>query len=81
MDFTGDIKHSRDITLEFDGAVRDMLATDGYDPAFGARPLKRLVQKRILDPLALQLIDGKIQDGQTLTARIGHNDAISFASQ
>ena len=60
------VKDSRDITLEFDDSVRDMLARDGYDPAFGARPLKRLVQKRVLDPLALELIDGQIHDGETV---------------
>lgn len=65
-----DIKHSRDITLEFDDSVRDMLATDGYDPASGARPLKRLIQKRILDPLALELIDGKLHDGQTVETSV-----------
>ncbi|MDO4773645.1 MAG: AAA family ATPase [Candidatus Saccharibacteria bacterium] len=64
------IKHSRDITLEFDDTVRDMLATDGYDPAFGARPLKRLIQKRILDPLALRLIDGKLHDGRTVEVNL-----------
>ena len=57
------VKDSRDITLQFDESVRDMLARDGYDPSFGARPLKRLVQKRILDPLALELIDNKLHDG------------------
>ena len=60
------VKDSRDITLEFDESVRDMLARDGYDPAFGARPLKRLVQKRVLDPLALELIDGRIHDGEAV---------------
>ena len=60
------VKDSRDITLEFDDSIRDMLARDGYDPAFGARPLKRLVQKRVLDPLALELIDGKIHEGNTV---------------
>ncbi len=35
------VKDSRDITLDFDDSTRDMLARDGYDPAFGARPLKR----------------------------------------
>lgn len=63
------VKDSRDITLEFDESVRDMLARDGYDPSFGARPLKRLVQKRILDPLALELIDGRIREGMTVVAR------------
>ena len=62
------VKDSRDITLEFDDSLRDMLARDGYDPAFGARPLKRLVQKRVLDPLALELIDGTLQDGQSIKA-------------
>lgn len=67
------IKDSRDITLRFDKSTRDMLAEDGYDPAFGARPLKRLIQKRILDPLALELIDGRIHDGDTIdvTAKDG----------
>ena len=60
------VKDSRDITLEFDDSVRDMLARDGYDPAFGARPLKRLVQKRVLDPLALELIDGRIHNGEAV---------------
>ena len=58
------VSDSRDIHLSFDDNLRDMLARDGYDPSFGARPLKRLVQKRVLDPLALELIDGKLQDGQ-----------------
>ena len=63
------VKDSRDITLAFDESIRDMLARDGYDPSFGARPLKRLVQKRILDPLALELIDGRIREGMTVVAR------------
>lgn len=67
------IKDSRDITLRFDKSARDMLAEDGYDPAFGARPLKRLIQKRILDPLALELIDGRVHEGDTVdvTAKDG----------
>ena len=73
------VKDSRDITLEFDDSVRDMLARDGYDPAFGARPLKRLVQKRVLDPLALELIDGHIHDGMTATVSVV-NDRITFTS-
>lgn len=63
------VKDSRDITLAFDESVRDMLARDGYDPSFGARPLKRLVQKRILDPLALELIDGRIHEGMAVVAK------------
>ncbi len=71
------VKDSRDITLEFDESVRDMLARDGYDPAFGARPLKRLVQKRVLDPLALELIDGRIHDGMAVTVSVA-DDRVTF---
>ena len=60
------IKDSRDIELEFDNSLKAMLAHDGYNPAFGARPLKRLIQKRILDSLAIELIEGKIKDGDNV---------------
>ncbi len=62
------IKENKDVVITFSPAIKSMLAKDGYDQSFGARPLKRLIQKRILDPLALQIIDGKIQDGQTIRA-------------
>ena len=71
------VKDSRDITLNFDDSVRDMLAQDGYDPSFGARPLKRLIQKRVLDPLALELIDGRIHDGDTVKVA-AVDDRIAF---
>ena len=74
------VKDSRDITLQFDDSVRDMLARDGYDPSFGARPLKRLVQKRILDPLALELIDGRIHEGMTVVAKIA-DGRVTFSPQ
>lgn len=53
-----------------------MLATDGYDPAFGARPLKRLIQKRVLDPLALELIDSKIHDEQRIQSSFSHGRVV-----
>jgi ATP-dependent Clp protease ATP-binding subunit ClpB len=43
------------------------LAKTGYDPAFGARPLKRLIQREIADPLALALLEGRFSDGDTVT--------------
>lgn len=73
------VKDSRDITLDFDNSVRDMLARDGYDPSFGARPLKRLIQKRVLDPLALELIDGRIHDGDTVKVTTV-DDRIAFTN-
>ena len=57
----------RDISLVLTPAARDLIATLGYDPMFGARPLKRVIQKHILDPLALKLLNGEIREGETLT--------------
>ncbi|MBO3130070.1 ATP-dependent chaperone ClpB [Dermatophilus congolensis] len=54
----------RRIILEVSDAAREWLALTGYDPAFGARPLKRLVQKEIGDPLARLILAGEVRDGQ-----------------
>ena len=58
----------RKLTLELDDAARTWLANKGYDPAYGARPLKRVIQKAVQDPLAEQILAGKIKDGQTVQA-------------
>ncbi|MFN7150498.1 MAG: ATP-dependent Clp protease ATP-binding subunit, partial [Microthrixaceae bacterium] len=57
----------RRITLETTEAARDKLAHDGYDAAFGARPLKRLIQKQVGDRLAMSILEGKVGDGDTVT--------------
>ena len=49
----------RKLTLELTDAAREYLANEGYDPAFGARPLKRLIQREIQDPLAMKLLVGR----------------------
>jgi len=54
------------ITLEISSKSKDWLADQGYDPQLGARPLKRLIQTSLLDPLALQILEGKIKDGQSV---------------
>ncbi|MBI2820812.1 MAG: AAA family ATPase, partial [Acidobacteria bacterium] len=54
---------NRNLTLEVTEAARDHLAQKGYDPVYGARPLKRLLQKEILDRLSKKLLEGEIQDG------------------
>jgi ATP-dependent Clp protease ATP-binding subunit ClpB len=59
----------RQLTLELSDEAKAYLANKGYDPAFGARPLKRLIQREIQDPLAMQLLAGEIHDGDTV--RIG----------
>jgi ATP-dependent Clp protease ATP-binding subunit ClpB len=56
----------RHIELELTGAARDHLATVGYDPAYGARPLKRTIQKEIESALGRLLLQGKVRDGQTV---------------
>ena len=63
----------RKLTLELDDAARTWLADKGYDPAYGARPLKRVIQKFVQDPLAGQILSGKVKDGQSvrLTVRSG----------
>jgi ATP-dependent Clp protease ATP-binding subunit ClpB len=54
----------RKIVLELTPAARDWLAEKGYDPAYGARPLKRVIQKEVQDPLAELILAGKIHDGE-----------------
>jgi ATP-dependent Clp protease ATP-binding subunit ClpB len=58
---------ARRIGLEVTDAATAALAHKGYDPAFGARPLKRVIQRELADPLAVQILDGKIAEGDTVT--------------
>jgi len=60
----------REITLEVTDAARQWLAREGYDPAYGARPLKRAIQKNLQDALAEEMLAGHIADGQTVTADV-----------
>jgi ATP-dependent Clp protease ATP-binding subunit ClpB len=56
----------RKIVLRVTPAARDFLAQQGYDPHFGARPLKRLIQRKVQDPIATKLLEGEFTDGQTI---------------
>ncbi len=56
------------IDLELTGAARDVLAEQGYDPTYGARPLKRAIQRLILDPLAMEIIEGRIKENDHVLA-------------
>ena len=51
-------------------AARDLVATEGYDPAFGARPLKRAIQRLVLDGLAMELLEGRVQPGDRVHADV-----------
>jgi ATP-dependent Clp protease ATP-binding subunit ClpB len=56
----------RGLTIEISDAAKDHLAREGYDPAFGARPLKRALQRLIIDPLAMRLLEGDFKPGDTV---------------
>ncbi len=58
----------RKMSLDLSEAAREHLARTGYDPAFGARPLKRLIQKEIENPLALKILEGEFADGDRIAA-------------
>ena len=62
------------ISLRLTSAAKDWLATQGYDPMFGARPLKRVLQKEILDPLAPRVLTGEVGEGEVVTVDLedGH---------
>ena len=75
---------SRKIDIVLDKKARDWLADAGYDPVYGARPLKRVIQRRLQDPLAHLLLEGKISDGSKITVGVGKSgltiDGMEFAS-
>jgi ATP-dependent Clp protease ATP-binding subunit ClpB len=62
----------RKITLDVDAAASAWLANTGYDPVYGARPLKRVIQRELQNPLAQQILEGLIPDGSTV--RVGAGD-------
>jgi ATP-dependent Clp protease ATP-binding subunit ClpB len=69
----------RKITLHLSSAAKALLFREGYDPAFGARPMKRAIQRLIQDPLALKLLDGEIRPGDEVNADVDKkNDEMKF---
>ncbi|WP_299826288.1 ATP-dependent chaperone ClpB [uncultured Roseobacter sp.] len=67
---------ARKITLDLDDGARTWLADEGYDPVFGARPLKRVIQRALQDPLAEMLLAGDVKDGETVTVSAGSDGLI-----
>ena len=63
----------RKITLTLEPVARDWLAAKGWDPAYGARPLKRVIQRSVQDPLAEMILAGEVQDGDRVTISAGGN--------
>jgi ATP-dependent Clp protease ATP-binding subunit ClpB len=60
----------RRIHLKVSEEARRLLAREGFDPAYGARPLKRTIQRRVVDPLTMQILGGTVRDGQTVAVRV-----------
>ncbi len=63
----------RRIALELSEAARDFLARRGYDPQYGARPLKRLLQREVQDPLAMRILEGEFADGATVRGELAES--------
>jgi len=66
LDYLAERLNSRNIQVEFTDAAREQIMDEGYDPAFGARPLKRTIQQQLENPLAAELLAGKFADGDTI---------------
>jgi ATP-dependent Clp protease ATP-binding subunit ClpB len=68
----------RKLTLEMTPGARRLLAEEGYDPAFGARPLKRAIQRLIQNPLALQILEGRFHEGDRILVREAEGGTLAF---
>ncbi|GAC1478864.1 MAG: ATP-dependent chaperone ClpB [Candidatus Dormibacteria bacterium] len=66
----------RRITLSLSPAAMELIANEGYDPTYGARPLKRVIQRRLQDPLALQILEGKFHDGDALEVDVEKGELV-----
>ena len=60
------LQENRNLKLQISQEAKELIAKLGYDPQFGARPLKRVIQNNILDKIALMIIEGKIKEGETI---------------
>lgn len=66
----------RKITLTLTPAAKQLLASEGYDPTYGARPLKRVIQRRLQDSLALALLEGKFHDGDHIEVDVDRGQLV-----
>ena len=69
---------NKEISLKISAKVKKMLAKKGYDITFGARPLKRIIQNIILDELALDIIEGKVKEGDKVSIDLGVKDKVEM---
>jgi ATP-dependent Clp protease ATP-binding subunit ClpB len=71
MQRLGKLLEERKITIVLEPSARDWLADKGWDPAYGARPLKRVIQKSVQDPLAEMILSGRVKDGEKVVVSVG----------
>jgi ATP-dependent Clp protease ATP-binding subunit ClpB len=72
---------ARRVALEVTDAARDLLAREGYDPTYGARPLKRAIQRLLENPLALRLLEGDVAEGDAVVADVDDEGGLGFATR
>ncbi|MEK7781728.1 MAG: AAA family ATPase, partial [Verrucomicrobiota bacterium] len=70
----------QNLTLDVDAAAKKLLASEGYDPQFGARPLKRAIQEHLLDPLATKLLAGEFKPGEKIKVT-ADGDSLTFKAK
>ena len=68
----------RKIHVQLTDAAKERLVREGYDATYGARPLKRTIQRRVLDPLAMRMLEGEFREGDTVVVDAGDSDALLF---
>jgi ATP-dependent Clp protease ATP-binding subunit ClpB len=68
--------HNKNITMRISPKIKKMLAEKGYDITYGARPLKRIIQTMILDELALEIIEGKVKEGDKIKIELGNKEKV-----
>ncbi|MGC8787211.1 MAG: ATP-dependent chaperone ClpB [Anaerolineae bacterium] len=77
----GALLNDRKVKLELTPAAKQRLAEEGYDPVYGARPLKRVIQRRIQDPLALKLLQGEFKEGDEIIVDVQNGEFVFRANR
>ena len=70
----------RKINVQLSDRAKEYLVHEGYDPVYGARPLRRTIQRRVLDPLAMRVLEGEFVEGDTVAVDVAQN-ALTFAKR
>jgi len=80
LDRVAALAREQDVTLTVGDGAKEVIAGEGYDPAFGARPLKRAIQRLVQDPLALAILEGEVVPGSAVRLERGADGGLVFAA-